>query len=126
MPPFGNPQLKLLEKLCNVISISGDEGEVRKIVLEEIKPYADDVRVDALGNVLAGRRGRTRGGAKRVRVMLDAHMDEVGFRIVADDGGGIYRFETVGGIDSRHLLGRQVFVGRERTPGVIGGKPVHL
>ena len=126
MPPFGTAQLKILEKLCNVIAISGDEGEVRKIVLEEIKPYADDVRVDALGNVLAGRRGRTRGGAKRTRVMLDAHMDEVGFMIVADDGDGIYRFETVGGIDSRHLLGRQVFVGRERTPGVIGGKPVHL
>ena len=126
MPPFGTAQLKLLEKLCNVIAISGDEGEVRKIVLEEIKPYADEIRVDALGNVLASRQGRTRSGAKRTRVMLDAHMDEVGFMIVADDGEGIYRFETVGGIDSRHLLGRQVFVGRELTPGVIGGKPIHL
>lgn len=123
MPPFGNAQLKLLEKLCNVIAISGDEGEVRKIVLEEIKPYADEVKVDALGNVLASRQGR---GAKRTRVMLDAHMDEVGFMIVAEDGEGIYRFETVGGIDARHLLGRQVFVGKERTPGVIGGKPIHL
>ena len=97
MPTFGNAQLKLLEKLCNVIAVSGDEGEVRKIVLEEIKPYADEVRVDALGNVLATRRGHER--AKRTRVMLDAHMDEVGFMIVADDGEGIYRFETVGGID---------------------------
>ena len=58
--------------------------------------------------------------------MLDAHMDEVGFMLVADEGEGIYRFETVGGIDARHLLGRQVYVGRERTPGVIGGKPIHL
>jgi len=123
MPTFGNAQLKLLEKLCNVIAISGDEGEVRKIVLEEIKPYADEVKVDAIGNVLAIRQGR---GAKRTRVMLDAHMDEVGFMIVADDGEGIYRFETVGGIDARHLLGKQVYVGRERTPGVIGGKPIHL
>ena len=49
--------------------------------------------------------------------MLDAHMDEVGFMIVADDGEGIYRFETVGGIDVRHLVGKQVFVGKERTPG---------
>jgi putative aminopeptidase FrvX len=57
---------------------------------------------------------------------LDAHMDEVGFFIVAEDGEGIYRFETVGGIDVRHLVGKQVLVGRERTPGVIGGKPVHL
>jgi len=123
MPPFGNAQLKLLEKLCNVIAVSGDEGEVRKIVLEEIKPYADEVKVDALGSVLATRYGR---GAKRTRVMLDAHMDEVGFMIVADEGEGIYRFETVGGIDARHLLGKQVFVGKENTPGVIGGKPIHL
>lgn len=123
MPSFGNAQLKLLEKLCNVIAVSGDEGEVRKIVLEEIKPYANEVKVDALGNVLATKHGR---GTKRTRVMLDAHMDEVGFMIVADDGEGIYRFETVGGIDVRHLLGKQVYVGRECTPGVIGGKPIHL
>jgi len=125
MPTFGNVQLKLLEKLCNVIAISGDEGEVRKIVLEEIKPYADEVKVDALGSVLATKFGRGRS-AKRMRVMLDAHMDEVGFMIVADEGEGLYRFETVGGIDVRHLVGKQVFVGKERTPAVIGGKPVHL
>jgi len=123
MPPFGRDQLKLLEKLCNAIGISGDEAEVRKIVLDEIKPYADDCKVDAMGNLLAIRRGR---GTKRVRVMIDAHLDEVGFFIVADDGDGIYRFETVGGIDSRYLLGKQVYVGKDRTPGVIGGKPVHL
>ena len=96
---------------------------MRKIVLEEIKPYADEVRVDAMGSVLVTRCGQ---GRNRPRVMLDAHMDEVGFMIVADDGEGIYRFVTVGGIDARHLLGKQVLVGRERTPGVIGGKPVHL
>lgn len=125
MPTFGNAQLKLLEKLCNVIAVSGDESEVRKIVLEEIKPCADKVEVDALGNVLATRLGR---GAKRnrVRVMLDAHMDEVGLMIVAEDGEGIYRFEKVGGMDVRHLVGKQVYVGKERTPGVIGAKPIHL
>lgn len=125
MPTFGNAQLKLLEKLCNVIAVSGDEGEVRKLVMEEIKPYADEVKVDALGNLLATRHGRARS-EKRTRVMLDAHMDEVGMMIVADEGEGIFRFETVGGIDVRHLLGKQVYVGKERTPGVIGGKPVHL
>ena len=123
MPPFGNVQIKLLEKLCNAIGVSGDEGEVRKIVLDEIKPYADEFKVDAMGNVLAIKHGR---GAKRVRVMVDAHMDEVGFFIVADEGEGVYRFETVGGIDPRQLLGKQVYVGRDRIPGVIGGKPVHL
>jgi putative aminopeptidase FrvX len=123
MPTFGNVQLKLLERLTNVIAVSGDEGEVRKIVLEEIKPYADDVKVDAMGNILATKPGR---GAKRTRVMVDAHMDEVGFMIVADDSEGLYRFEAIGGIDVRHLVGKQVFVGKERTQGVIGGKPIHL
>src|SRR5512146_1045219 len=123
MPAFGNSQLRLLEKFCDVIAVSGDEGEVRKIVLEEIKPYADEVKIDAMGNLLATKCGQ---GENRMRVMLDAHMDEVGFMIVADDGDGIYRFELVGGIDVRHLLGKQVFVGKSRIPGVIGGKPVHL
>jgi endoglucanase len=123
MPTFGNVQLKLLEKLCNVIAVSGDESEVRRIVLEEVKPLADEVKVDALGSVLATKAGR---GRNRLRVMLDAHMDEVGFMIVADDGEGLYRFETVGGIDVRHLVGKQVYVGKGRTPAVIGAKPIHL
>jgi tetrahedral aminopeptidase len=123
MPAFGNSQLRLLERLCNVIAVSGDEGEVRKIVLEEIKPYADEVRVDAIGNVLATKCGTAKN---HMRVMLDAHMDEVGFMIVADDGEGLYRFEIIGGIDVRHLVGKQVLVGKNRIPGVIGGKPVHL
>ena len=123
MPTSQTPPLKLLEKLCNAIAVSGDESEVRTIVMEEIKEYADDVRVDALGNVLATRLGR---GKKRVKVMLDAHMDEVGLMIVAEDGEGIYRFEEVGGIDARHLVGKQVYVGKDRAAGVIGGKPIHL
>ena len=125
MPTFGNAQLKLLEKLCNVIAVSGDEAEVRKIVLEEVKPYADEVKVDALGTVLATKRTQARG-RKALRVMLDAHMDEVGFMIVADEGEGLYRFEIVGGMDVRQLVGKQVLVGKERTPAVIGGKPIHL
>jgi endoglucanase len=58
--------------------------------------------------------------------MLDAHMDEVGFMIIHDEGEGIYRFDTVGGLDARQLVGKAVWVGKERIPGVIGAKPVHL
>jgi len=118
-----NAQIKLLEKLCNAVAVSGDEGEVRKIVLEEVKPYADEVKVDALGSVLVTKNGT---GQKRVRVMLDAHMDEVGFMLVAEDGDGIFRFETVGGLDVRQLVGKQVLVGRDKIPGVIGARPIHL
>jgi len=123
MLTIGAAQIKLLEKLCNAVAVSGDEGEVRKIVLEEVKPLADEVKVDALGNVLATKRG---AGRNRLRVMLDAHMDEVGFMLVADDGEGLYQFDTVGGIDSRHLVGKQVLVGKDHLPGVIGAKPIHL
>lgn len=123
MVAIGTAQIRLLEKLCNAVAVSGDEGEVRKIVLEEVRPYADEVKVDALGNVLVTKTGR---GRQRLRVMLDAHMDEVGMMLVAEDGEGVYRFETVGSIDVRHLPGKQVWVGKEHTPGVIGLKPIHL
>jgi putative aminopeptidase FrvX len=111
-PTIGNTQLRLLEKLCNACAVSGNEGEVRKIVLEAVKPYADEVKVDALGNVLVTRLG---SGKNRLRVMLDAHMDEVGFILVSDEGEGLYRFETVGGIDVRHLVGKPV-LGWQRSP----------
>jgi len=123
MLSIGKTQINLLEKLCNAMSVSGDEGEVRRIVLEEVKPYADEVRVDALGSVLVRKNG---AGKKPLRVLLDAHMDEVGFMIVADDGEGFFQFEVVGGIDPRHLVGKQVIVGKDHTVGVIGAKPIHL
>ena len=123
MPTIGTPQIKLLERLCNATSVSGDEGEVRAIVLEEIKGHADEVRVDVLGNVLAIKKGTEK---KRLRVMLSAHMDEIGFMLVADDGEGLFRFESIGGIDVRQLPGKAVLVGAEHVPGIIGARPIHL
>jgi putative aminopeptidase FrvX len=123
MLSIGAPQFKLLERLCNALSVSGDEGEVRRIVLEEVKPYADEVHVDAMGSVLVRKKG---AGKKPLRVMLDAHMDEVGFMIVNDEGNGLYRFEVIGGIDERHLAGKQVIVGRDHRVGVIGARAIHL
>ena len=127
MPTIGTQQIKLLERLCNAVAVSGDEGEVRRIVLEQIKGHAGDVRVDALGNVLAIRNGTaSKAGEKRLRVMLSAHMDEVGLMLVADDGEGLFRFESVGGIDVRQLPGKAVLIGPEHIPGVIGARPIHL
>ena len=123
MLTIGTSQLKLLERLCNAVAVSGDEGEVRQIVLEEIKGHADEIKVDALGNVLAVKRGTSK---KRLRVMVSAHMDEVGFMLVAEDGEGLYRFETVGGMDVRQLVGKPLWVGRSHVPGVIGARPIHL
>ena len=123
MPTNGTAQVKLLERLCNAVAVSGDEGEVRKIVLEEIKGYSDEVRVDALGNVLVKHSGT---GKDRLKVMVSAHMDEVGLMLVADDGEGLFRFETVGGVDIRQLPGKALLVGKDHVPGVIGARPIHL
>lgn len=123
LPRVGEEQVQLLERLCNACAVSGDEGEVRAIVLEQLRPYTNDLQVDALGNVLVTRQGR---GENRLRVMLAAHMDEVGFMITGEDDDGLYRFEAVGGLDDRQLAGKPVWVGRNRVPGVIGAKPIHL
>ncbi len=123
IPTIGNRQIKLLEKLCNASAVSGDEQEVRNIVLEEIKPVADEIKVDALGNVLATKFGH---GENRVRVMLAAHMDEIGFMIVKKHDDNLFQFERIGGIDERQLPGKAVLVGRDHLPGVIGAKPIHM
>ena len=123
-PAIGEEQLRLLERLCNASGVAGDEGEVRKIVLEQARPLADEVRVDALGSVLAIRHAK--GVEKPLRVMLDAHMDEVGLLIVSDEENGLFRFVKVGGIDDRVLPGKMVVVGKDHIPGVIGAKAIHL
>lgn len=139
-PRIAAAQIRLLERLCNASAVSGDEGEVRTIVLEQIKPLVSDIRIDSLGNVLATLPGagaygmrptgvlpeNARPDNRRLRIMLAAHMDEIGFMLVEDEGEGIFRFEIVGGIDPRHLAGKPVWVGRKHIPGVIGAKPVHL
>lgn len=120
-PTIRTKQIKLLERLSNAVAVSGDEGEVRKIVLSEIKDIADDIKVDALGNVLAVRHARQEPA---LSVMLAAHMDEIGFMLVEGEEG-LFRFETVGGIDVRQLPGKTVLVGKDHLPGVIGAKPIH-
>jgi endoglucanase len=115
--------MRLLRRLCDAVAVSGDEAEVRKVILEELEPSEKNVHVDALGNLLITRPGR---GRRRLRVMVDAHMDEVGFMLVAEDGEGLYEFSVIGDIDARNLMGKQVAVGSSHTPGVIGAKPVHL
>ncbi len=122
-PRIGAAQIKLLERLSNACAVSGDEGEVRDIVLEQVKPHADEIQTDALGSVLVTKRGR---GRNRLKVMMAAHMDEVGFMLIHDDKDGIFRFGVVGGIDPRQLPGKAVKVGKKNIPGVIGAKPIHL
>jgi endoglucanase len=130
MLKIANQQYRLLEKLCNAVGVSGDEGAVRKIVRDEMEAHADEVSVDALGSVLVTKKGLSTGSGpgkrNRLRVMLAAHMDEIGFMLTSDDGKSAFRFAIVGGIDTRQLAGKPVWVGKDKIPGVIGVKPIHL
>ena len=122
-PPFGARETRLLARLTEAVAVSGNEDEVRRIVLDQVRPLADEVRVDALGNVLAVKRGTA---PQRLRVMVAAHMDEVGFMLTRDEGKGLFRFGRVGGLDARQVLGKAVWVGPDKIPGVIGLAPIHL
>lgn len=113
----------ILKELSEAVGVSGDEGAVRVIIKKAIADHVDEMWVDNLGNLLAIKRGT---GAVSLRVLLDAHMDEVGLMIIGIDQDGTLKFRPVGGIDDRVMLAKTVWVGPDRIPGVIGGKPVHL
>ena len=111
---------ELLRTLCTSNGISGDEGAIREIIINEIKDYAE-YEVDPLGNILAFKKGKNRAEKK---LMLSAHMDEVGFIVTDITDEGLLKFDEVGGLDRRVLPARAVVVNGKN--GVIGVKPVHL
>lgn len=115
--------LKYLKDLCLMDGISGFEDNVRDYIVGKVGKHADDMRIDALGNLILFKKGKKRfeGG-----LMLAAHMDEVGFMVKKIEEDGYLRFAPVGGIDARVVLGRRVFVGDDMIPGVIGLKAYHL
>ena len=115
--------LALLAELTNTNGVSGDEGAIRAIIRKQVAPYADEIKTDAMGNLLVIKHASQ---TSALRVMMDAHMDEVGFMIVDEDGDGVFAFEKVGGGDERQMLSKAVLVGHDNLPGVIGCKPIHL
>ncbi len=113
----------LLKQLAEAAGVSGYEHAVRDLVVETFESRADSVRVDALGNVLARKRGADPAPG---RIMLAAHMDEIGLIVTKLDKGFI-RFTQVGGFDPRVLLGQEVVVhGRRPLPGIIASRPPHV
>jgi endoglucanase len=113
----------LLKELSEARGVSGHENAVRQIILDAIQGPVDEHRVDALGNLIALKKGT---GRARCKVMVAAHMDEIGLMIVQIEKEGSLRFRPVGGIDDRVLLAKKVLIGDNKVPGVIGSKPVHL
>lgn len=114
---------ELLKNLTEAVGVSSNEKEVRLLIRDLIANYVDEWHVDALGNLLALKKGT---GASPLRVLVDAHMDEVGLMITDIDSNGTLKFEGVGSFNDRTLLGKVVQVGPKKITGVIGARPVHL
>lgn len=114
--------LNELKNLCLIDGISGDEGKVREYIISKIKDKCE-YSVDPMGNVLAFKKGKNE---PKNKVMLSAHMDEVGFIVTYICDNGFLKFTNVGGIDPKIAVGRAVKVGENAVNGVIGNKAVHL
>ncbi|MDR0906423.1 MAG: M42 family metallopeptidase [Oscillospiraceae bacterium] len=115
--------LDLLKSLCAASGVSGDEGAVRDIIRNITEPFAESVRTDAMGNLIVEKRGKSRAAKK---IMVCAHMDEVGVVVTDITDDGYVKFACAGGIDRRVLIGKRVYFGAAKTPGVVGCKAVHL
>lgn len=113
--------IELMKQLCALPGPSGCEDAVREFVLEKVKPFADEMKTDAIGNIMVFRKGKK---ALERPVVLCAHMDEVGVIIKKITDDGMLRFGFVGGVDPRVVIGRPVRFGD--VQGVIGIKAVHL
>jgi tetrahedral aminopeptidase len=111
-----------LRMLSDVPGISGDEIAVRRALRPMLEGHVDELRVDAMGNLIAYRAGT---GTTSLRVLITAHMDEVGLMVTGHTSEGGLRVETVGGIPSRVLPGLTVLAGKDAVPGVIGLQAIH-
>ena len=115
--------IKLLSEICETPGAPGFEDRVRKLVLREIKSLVDEITIDNLGNVTAIKKGRD----SSKKVMLGAHMDEIGFIVTHIDDNGFVRFHTLGGFDPKTLTAQRVIVhGKKDLMGVMGSKPIHV
>ena len=115
--------IDLLKQLCRQNGVSGDEDAVRDFLREQAGPYADSIRTDALGNLIVFKKGLRSDGPK---LLLAAHMDEVGLIVTRITDEGFCKFDFVGGVDRRVAIGKPVVLGPEKVPGVIGLKAIHL
>lgn len=113
---------ELLRKLSNAHGVSGSEGSVYSVIRKELKGYVDEIHDDPMGNLIAVKKGN------RFKVMLAAHMDEIGLMVKYIDDKGFLRFAALGGWFGPTLYNQRVILHAADGPvyGVIGGKPPHM
>lgn len=114
--------IPLLKEICEVAGAPGYEDRIRKVVLRELADMPYDVSIDNIGNISAVKKGRD-----SKKVMVAAHMDEIGFIVSHIDDNGFVRFHTLGGFDPKTLTAQRVVVhGKKDLMGVMGSKPIHI
>lgn len=112
----------LLKEICEIAGAPGFEQRIRELVIREITPLVDEVSINNMGNVYAIKRGKS-----DKRVMIGAHMDEIGFIVNHIDDKGFIRFHPLGGFDPKTLTSQRVIIhGKQDVMGVMGSKPIHV
>ncbi|HNU61461.1 MAG TPA: M42 family metallopeptidase [Methanofastidiosum sp.] len=114
---------ELLKKLSEAPGVSGHENTIKQIIIDEIRNVVDDIKEDSMGNLIT-----TKKGPGKFKVMIAAHMDEIGFMVKYIDDKGFISFETIGGFDPRSLGSQRVKIhsSKKDITGVIGIKPPHI
>lgn len=112
----------LLKRLTETIGVSGNENEVRKLIIQEIKDHVDKLYIDKLGNIITYKKGKN----DSKKIMISANMDELGMMVSDIDSSGLVKFIPVGPIDTKFLPSKRVKIGEDKVLGVIGSKPIHL
>ena len=107
--------LNVLEKATQINSVSGSENEIRKFISDNVKKYCDELLVDAMGNLIAHKKGSGK------KIMFAAHMDEIGIIVTDIDDKGFVRFSSVGGLNLRNLVNLRVRFANG-VEGVIGAE----
>jgi len=114
--------IELLRKICNTPGASGFEEAIRSLIISEISNDVDELKVDPLGNIIAIKKGNS-----RQKLLLTAHMDEIGFMVQHIDDEGFIRFIPLGGFDPKTLSAQRVIIhGKKDIIGVMGSKPIHI
>ncbi|EPA00530.1 Deblocking aminopeptidase [Indibacter alkaliphilus LW1] len=117
--------VSLLKQICEIAGAPGYEKRVRDLVIELVTPFVDEVKTDNLGNVIAVKKSKNNPVGKKV--MVAAHMDEIGFIVTHIDDKGFVRFHTLGGFDPKTLTAQRVIIhGKKDLVGVMGSKPIHV
>ena len=112
-----------LKELTDLPGVSGDEGQVRAFIADKMQNLCDELVTDSIGNLICLKKGTDENPK---RLMVCAHMDEVGLICSRITDDGFIKFKCVGGIDTRVLVSKKVRIGRRLISGVIGAKAIHL